>query len=169
MERRELLVKAENAKDAENRVLPISTRLAAVLELARLDPNGDELQAEAFVFGDEVGRPVTTFKKAWQVTVLRSGGFQPEWTKCRLTDACRRRLAEIDLHFHDLRHEAGSRWVESGMTLHHVKELLGHANIKTTDTYLNATRIAASGLDAEVRRIQKNLHKSCTNACATRS
>ena len=43
--------------------------------------------------------------------------------------------------FHDLRHEAGSRWLEAGMPLHHVKELLGHANISTTDTYLNAGRV----------------------------
>ena len=27
------------------------------------------------------------------------------------------------------------------MPLHHVKELLGHANISTTDTYLNAGRV----------------------------
>jgi len=48
----------------------------------------------------------------------------------------------IDLHFHDLRHEAGSRWLEAGMPLHHIKELLGHANISQTDTYLNAGRLA---------------------------
>jgi len=35
----------------------------------------------------------------------------------------------------------GSRWLERGVPLHHVKELLGHASISTTDTYLNASRI----------------------------
>ena len=49
----------------------------------------------------------------------------------------------IDLRFHDLRHEAGSRWLEAGMPLHHVKELLDHASIATTDTYLNAARMPA--------------------------
>jgi site-specific recombinase XerD len=44
----------------------------------------------------------------------------------------------VDLHFHDLRHEAGSRFLGAGMPLHHVKEMLGHANISQTDTYLNA-------------------------------
>jgi integrase len=53
-----------------------------------------------------------------------------------------RSLRAIDLHFHDLRHEAGSRWLEAGMPLHHIKELLGHANISQTDTYLNAGRLA---------------------------
>jgi site-specific recombinase XerD len=41
-----------------------------------------------------------------------------------------------------LRHEAGSRWLEAGVPLHHIKELLGHANISQTDTYLNAGRVA---------------------------
>jgi len=40
LERRELLVKAEHAKDAQDRVLPISARLAAVLEFARPKPGG---------------------------------------------------------------------------------------------------------------------------------
>lgn len=44
------------------------------------------------------------------------------------------------LHFHDLRHEAGSRMLEAGWPLHHVRDLLGHADIKTTSTYLNATK-----------------------------
>jgi integrase len=35
LERREILVKAENAKDVEDRVLPISTRLEAVLDSPR--------------------------------------------------------------------------------------------------------------------------------------
>ena len=47
----------------------------------------------------------------------------------------------IDLKFHDLRHEAGSRWVEAGIPLHHVKALFGHANVATTDTYLSADRV----------------------------
>jgi site-specific recombinase XerD len=48
---------------------------------------------------------------------------------------------DIDLHFHDLRHEAGSRWIAAGWPLHHVKEMLGHASLATTDIYLNATRL----------------------------
>ena len=162
-DRREIRVRAEHAKNAEDRFLPISARLAAVLELARLDPTGHELPVGAFVFGDEVGRPVTTFTKAWQVTLLRASGCQPEWTKGRLTDGCRQRLNEIDLHFHDLRHEAGSRWAEGGMPLHHVKELLGHANIKTTDTYLNATRI---GLQDSMRKFEE-FRKTCTPVAQT--
>jgi integrase len=54
-----------------------------------------------------------------------------------------------DLHFHDLRHEAGSRWLEAGWPIHFVKEMLGHSNISQTDTYLNAS---AMGLQDAMRR-----------------
>jgi integrase len=37
---RELTVRAEHTKDREQRVLPISSRLAAVLEMSRTDPGG---------------------------------------------------------------------------------------------------------------------------------
>ena len=38
------------------------------------------------------------------------------------------------------------------MSLHHVKELLGHASISTTDTYLNATRI---GLQEAMEKVDR--------------
>ena len=47
------------------------------------------------------------------------------------------KLAEFDLHFHDLRHEAGSRKLEAGWPLHAVSAFLGHANVTTTARYLN--------------------------------
>ncbi len=57
-----------------------------------------------------------------------------------LADASRRAHAatEIDLNFHDLRHEAGSRKLEAGWPLHAVSRWLGHTKLTTTDTYLNA-------------------------------
>ena len=54
-----------------------------------------------------------------------------------------------DLHFHDLRHEAGSRLLEAGWPLHHVQEMLGHADLKQTSTYLNVTQV---GLQDFMRR-----------------
>jgi integrase len=37
-----------------------------------------------------------------------------------------------DLEFRDLRHEAGARWLETGVPLHEVSYLLGHPDIQTT-------------------------------------
>ena len=51
------------------------------------------------------------------------------------------------------------------MPLHHVKELLGHANIKTTDTYLNATRI---GLQESMRNYEE-FRQTCTKVAQTRA
>ena len=46
-------------------------------------------------------------------------------------------------------HEAVSRRHEEGWTLAEIQQLLGHANIKTTSTYLNVT---TTGLQAAMRR-----------------
>ncbi len=74
--------------------------------------------------------------------MLRAHGYEPVWTSHGKLDATSRAaLRAIDLHFHDFRHETGSRWIENGMPLHHVKELLGHKTISTTDCYLNAGRL----------------------------
>jgi hypothetical protein len=49
------------------------------------------------------------------------------------------------LHFHDLRREAGSRWMDAGVPLSVIQKWLGHANIAQTSTYL----AAAGGGDAD--------------------
>ena len=40
--------------------------------------------------------------------------------------------------FHDLRHCAASGWVEAGVDIRTVQELLGHASITTTQRYLTS-------------------------------
>ena len=113
-------IRAEHTKKRRARPVPISNRLAAVLEMARLDPAGDPHGPLSYVFGDEIGRRIKSPKTAWR-------------------SACRR-AGIVNLRFHDLRHEAGSRLHELGWPLHHVRDLLGHASVSTTNTYLNVTR-----------------------------
>jgi site-specific recombinase XerD len=48
-------------------------------------------------------------------------------------------LREVDLHWHDLRHEATCRWLSAGHDLRAIQLLLGHADLKTTQRYLNVT------------------------------
>ena len=67
----------------------------------------------------------------------------------KLSPASRAALRQIDLHFHDLQHEAGSRLVEAGWPIHHVAEMLGHSDLKQTSTYLNVGRL---GLQESMRR-----------------
>jgi hypothetical protein len=46
-------------------VLPISNRLAGVLEMAKTDPAGDEYKPDANVFG-EFGLQIDNTKRAWE-------------------------------------------------------------------------------------------------------
>ena len=54
------------------------------------------------------------------------------WLKC-----CKA-AGVTGLHFHDLRHEAGSRMPEAGRPLDHVRAVMGHSDATTTSGYLNA-------------------------------
>jgi len=47
------------------------------------------------------------------------------------------------LHFHSLRHGFATNSVNSGIPIHHVRTLLGHSNISTTNVYLEANPIDA--------------------------
>ncbi len=42
------------------------------------------------------------------------------------------------LHFHSLRHGFGTRLAGQGVPIHHVRTLMGHTNISTTNIYLEA-------------------------------
>ena len=53
--------------------------------------------------------------------------------------ACRRAgLLETKptLHFHSLRHGFASHCVKNGVPIHHIRTLMGHSNISTTNVYL---------------------------------
>lgn len=57
-----------------------------------------------------------------------------EWLKRSFSTACRTAKIE-DLRFHDLRHTAATRLVESGIPLHAVARLLGHSTVRVTERY----------------------------------
>jgi len=126
--RGDLFLPAGKTKAKKPRRVPISSVLRAVLDARRNDPNGDPLPSEAFVFGDEVGRRRHSIKTAWRL-------------------ACKR--ANIDgLHFHDLRREGASRWMDAGVPLATIQRWLGHHNVSQTSTYL----AASGGGDADAMR-----------------
>jgi integrase len=165
--KRTLLVRAVEQgarKTKHSRLLPVSARLAAVLDMAKVDPAGREYPSSAFVFGalgEQVGNP----KKAWETCVLRAHGHEPAWVRRgTLSEASRTALAAIDLHFHDLRHEAGCRWLEQGWPIHHVQEMLGHANLSQTSTYLHASEM---GLQDSMRRFEAPRGKSVAKEAPT--
>jgi integrase len=66
LEQRLMTIRAENTKTGRGRVLPISTRLLAVLQMRRLDPSGNKFGPEAYVFGDELGRRAKSVRAMWE-------------------------------------------------------------------------------------------------------
>src|SRR5881396_3865220 len=51
----------------------------------------------------------------------------------------REKLRQIDLHWHDLRHEGACRLLSDGVDIRTIQLMLGHADIKQTQRYLNIT------------------------------
>jgi integrase len=144
----QISIPAAHAKDAEARRIPFepSGRLAQLLKRRRF------LGANAYVFGEPTGRYQGTIRTAWESLVLLAHGIEPTRTRAR-GRVNREQLEEIDLHSHDLRHEAACRWLASGLDLRAIQLLLGHADLKTTQRYLNVT-------DEELRKtMQKKLWK----------
>ncbi len=119
----EIHLTARKTKAGRDRVLPMSNRLRAILDLRKLGPDGEELPAQTYVFGTITGEQIASVKTAWRLTCER---------------------AKIEgLHFHDLRREAACRLLESGrFFLHDVQRFLDHADITTTSRYLQSSRLA---------------------------
>lgn len=149
--RPELFLPSVKTKTLVDRVVPISTQLQQVLDSRRLGPDDEPHGPQAYVFGNDVGEQIKDVKRAWQTAVLKAHGHTPLWaTKLKgdrtvrtgeLAEESRALYAEIDLHFHDLRREAGSRWLDAGVPLHRIQRWLGHSNISQTSTYLMADAI----------------------------
>lgn len=101
------------------------------------------MPATAFVFGNEIGQQIKDVSRAWETAVLKGHGYTPIYTTTKaVSPESRKLLATIDLAFHDLRREAGSRWLEGGVPLHTIRDWLGHTSIAQTSTYLSGTTIA---------------------------
>jgi integrase len=133
---RHLVVLAEKAKDREERRIPIMPALREILDRRRIGPDGAELGPDAFVFGSETGDDYTRRHL------------------CRLWDRTCEAAGIKDLHLHDLRAEAGSQLLEAGVTLHDVRDALGHSSTKMTSTYLRG-RVDSLTKAYELRLVKK--------------
>ena len=135
-----IFLPAGKTKTKRDRRVPITARLRAVLEMRRLDPAGQLLPLDAYVFGTAIGSRVANITHAWHATVLRAHGLRRSYTNTgNFTPKARAALKTIDLHFHDLRREAGSRWMDAGVPIGTVQRWLGHTNVSQTSTYLAGT------------------------------
>jgi integrase len=144
-EHHQIAIPGRHAKDSENRRVPFDPqgRLAPILKRkAALGPN-------AFVFGSPGGEYIEDFKTAWESLLLLANGHDITRAKpgARVDRA---KLRQIDLHWHDLRHEGACRLLGDGVDIRTIQLMLGHADIKQTQRYLNIT-------DEELRRSMTGL------------
>lgn len=133
-ERHQIAIPGRHAKDGENRRIPFDPhgRLAPILKRrATLGPT-------AYVFGSPAGAYVASFKTAWESLLLLANGHETKRAKpgARVDRAT---LRQIDLHWHDIRHEGACRLLSDGVDIRTIQLMLGHADIKQTQRYLNIT------------------------------
>ena len=152
-EHHQIAIPGHHAKDAENRRIPFDPqgRFAPILKRrSALGPN-------AFVFGSSAGEFVGSFKTAWESLLLLANGHGTKRAKpgARVDRA---KLRQIDLHWHDLRHEGACRLLKDGVDIRTIQLMLGHADIKQTQRYLNITdeelRKAMTGVWERRRQLQ---------------
>jgi integrase len=133
-------IPGSTAKDRENRRVPFDSdgRLAAILK------RRESLGPLAYAFGTPSGEYQANIQTAWETLKLLAYGFElrrgadgERWN--------RERLGEIDLRWHDLRHEGACRLLADGVDLRTIQLMLGHASLTQTQRYLNLT-------DEELRR-----------------
>jgi integrase len=139
--RRQMTIEdCKDPDDVQTRLVPLSDRLLPVLQ-SRQRCTIDEARfpPSAFVFGTPIGERIGSILTGWENAVLTAHGHRVERDKRtkNLSAACRAAYASIDLVFHDLRHEAASRWLEAGWRLDLIQAMLGHKSLSTTEIYLN--------------------------------
>lgn len=154
LERREFVVQAVKAKTRTMRLVPISTRLLAILEVRRLDPAGRELPGDAYVFGDALGRRMKSVREAW-MKAAQAGGL-------------------VGFQLRDLRHESACRFEEAGVPVSDVSKLLGHTNLSTTSRYLmnmqrRALRRAVERLEKFAKNLQSDQQKDAESSTVSPS
>ncbi len=88
------------------------------------------------------------------------------WLRRSFSTACKR--ANIQgLRFHDLRHTAATRLVESGIPLHAVAKLLGHSTVRVTERYSHPESSVREAVEIlgnfNTHRSQKRSHENLEN------
>lgn len=111
-----------DTKNGDSRMVPLSSAAVAVLQEVSRNLNG-------CVF------PISmdSFKKAYLRTVERARLLYIK--ECDQTGQRPDPSLMVDLHFHDLRHEAASRMFELGLNVMEVASITGHKTLQTLKRY----------------------------------
>ncbi len=138
-----ITINQTNTKSKKQRKIPVSSRMRSLLLELKLQSGIQE-----YVFTDIQGRAIRTIRSAFQT-------------------ACRK--AGLDgLRFHDLRHTAATRMVESGANIVAISKILGHSDIKTTMRYAHPEDSLKEALES-LGNFGKNTTNIATNELARNS
>lgn len=119
-----ILLPQTNTKSQESRKVPMNLIVRKILLERKLMSGGS-----SFVFPNEESKTGHLY-----------------WLNRSFKTACKK--AQIEgLRFHDLRHTAATRLVESGIPLHAVAKLLGHSTVKITERYSHPEESVRRGTD----------------------
>ena len=141
---RRIRILKEHSKGEVARVIPFEQKG----RLEKLLRRRAFLGADAFVFGNATtGEYVGSFRSAWETLLLVANGVEPTRPGRSKRWSNREELARVDLHWHDLRHEALSRLADDGVPGHELQMLAGHANITTTQLHECSGELVG-GIDA---------------------
>lgn len=101
-------------KGRKQRIIPICDKLAQCLDKrAKIKGKNDE-----YVFGISAKR---TFTKDYVSKTFKA--------------VCKEENIDERIHFHNLRNSFASYLVQQGVSIYHLKELLGHSSVTTTEIY----------------------------------
>lgn len=120
----ELVVHIKNAKGKKDRVTVFPESLQNEFQNLIAGKNINDYVFES----NRGGKLTTTSLQKIFVQALRKSGVQKKAT------------------FHSLRHSFATHLLENGTDVHYVQELLGHANIRTTQIYTKVTNLALKNI-----------------------
>ena len=132
-----ITINQTNTKSKKQRRIPINTILRNILIELKLKSRGSE-----HVFIDSNGDQIKSIRSAF-VTATKRAGLE-------------------GLRFHDLRHTAATRMVESGANIVAISKILGHSDIKTTMRYAHPEDSLKEALEL-LGKFGKNTTKIATN------
>lgn len=125
------ILTVEETKNSKSRKVPLNQKVIDELQCLKMN-NGSPY----VLFNQKTGKPITTVRNSW-ARACKKAGIEGR----RLYDATR--------------HTFGSRLVQRGADIETVRELMGHADISTTQRYVHshaeAKRKAVNLLNKESR------------------
>ncbi|OGH78311.1 MAG: hypothetical protein A2373_03740 [Candidatus Magasanikbacteria bacterium RIFOXYB1_FULL_40_15] len=124
-----LTLHIKDAKGKKDRITVFPEKIKIELEESIKDKTGDSV-----VFASERGGPLSlrSAQKIFENNLHRAG-------------------IKKDASFHSLRHSFATHLLENGTDIRYIQELLGHANIRTTQIYTKVTNMGLKGIKSPLQ------------------